>query len=174
MTKIVGLDLSLTSTGVAVVLGDFASTETIKPKAKGHARLSMLQAEIGNYVDGATLVVVEGPAFASAKGQQGHHERAGLWWLITHSLHRRSIPTAIVPPSTLKKYVTGKGNADKDTVLLAVARRYPTVDIHGNDEADALVLAAMGARHLDHPIDDMPSLHLEGMAKVEWPTGVLA
>ncbi|GMA22268.1 hypothetical protein GCM10025864_44320 [Luteimicrobium album] len=54
-------------------------------------------------------------------------------------------------------------------MLAAVIRRHPTVDITGNDEADALILAAMGARHLGHPIDDVPATHLAAMNGGQWP-----
>ena len=62
-------------------------------------------------------------------------------------------PVAEVAPALLKKYATGKGNAAKDEVLASVVRRYPQVDISGNDISDALVLAAMGARQLRTPIE---------------------
>lgn len=39
----------------------------------------------------------------------------------------------------------------------------------GNDEADALVLAAMAHRHLGHPIDELPKTHLAAMDKIRWP-----
>ena len=78
-----------------------------------------------------------------------------------------------VPPTVVKKYATGKGggpDSSKDQVLAAVIRRYPAVDVTGNDEADALVLAAMGARWAGHPIDDpLPVLQTTAMAKVAWP-----
>ncbi len=54
--------------------------------------------------------------------------------------------------------------------ILAVAaaiRRYPAWDITGNDVGDAVVLAALGARLLGHPIDEpMPATHLRALAKL--------
>ena len=54
-------------------------------------------------------------------------------------------------------------------MLLAVARRWPHVEIVGNDTADALALAAMGADHLGQPIAAMPATHRAALDKVDWP-----
>ncbi len=177
MTVITGLDLSLTSTGWATITdsGDVttgriqskgAKTATLDERAR---RLRELTASVVDLCDRTDLVVLEGPSFGQHR-QSGQHDRAGLWWLVTAALLDEYVDHVVdVPPAVVKKYATGKGNADKDTVLLAVARRFPHVDITGNDEADALILAAMGARHAGHPIDDMPLTHTTAMAKVAWP-----
>src|SRR5690606_1478975 len=80
-----------------------------------------------------------------------------------------SIPYAIVSPTSLKKYVTGRGNASKDEVLAAAIRRWPDAAINGNDEADAYALRAMGLDHLGHPVADVPKTHRDALAKVAWP-----
>lgn len=52
---------------------------------------------------------------------------------------RLKIEHAAVPASTLKKWTTGKGNAEKDEMRVAVAKRWnrlPATD----DEADAIAL----------------------------------
>jgi hypothetical protein len=55
-------------------------------------------------------------------------------------------------------------------VLAAVVRRYPHADITGNDIADALVLAAMGARQLGFPIEEsLPQANQAALAKINWP-----
>jgi len=175
--KIVGLDLSLTSTGLASVVPDAvapAVVDRIRTKPLGSSlgdrriRLLTIVDAVGDWTRTRTdLAVVEGLAFSSRSGQAS--ERAGLWWLVIDSLLARDIPVAVVSPAARAKYATGKGNAGKDEVLAAVVRRYPDVETRGNDETDALVLAAMGARALGHPIDDLPKTHLEAMAKVAWP-----
>lgn len=55
----------------------------------------------------------------------------------------------MVSPAELKKYATGKGNADKDTVMLAAAKLCPTIT--NNDEADAWWLWAIGMHLLEAP-----------------------
>lgn len=167
---VAGLDLSLTSTGVAKVLpGGKMWADRIQPgRRSGHERLQYLANEIMLYVAGADLVVVEGPSYGSAAGQRGHHERAGLWWHITYMLWIAGLGTAIAPPACLKRYATGKGNAAKDLVLAAAIRRYPAAELDGNDQADALILAAMGADHLGHPPAEVPQAQRTALAKVEW------
>lgn len=181
---IVGLDLSLTSTGIATIeTGDGRehwTVERITSKARAeatleerHTRLHNLRLEIALKAAMADLIVVEGPSYGSKTGHQ--HDRSGLWWLVIDWLKRPEDfdgwgkPVAEVPPSTRMRYATGKGQAAKDAVLAAVVRRYPQIDVTGNDEADALILACMGARHLGHPIDDLPKTHLAAMDAVRWP-----
>jgi len=49
-----------------------------------------------------------------------------------------------VPPSVIKKFVTGKGNAGKPAVVSAVATRYGLA-VATDNEADAFALAKLGA-----------------------------
>lgn len=60
-----------------------------------------------------------------------------------------------VPPATLKQFVTGKGNADKLAVCLAIQKRYG-VDFKTNDEFDSYALARMAACHVcwDEPANE--------------------
>lgn len=167
--RILGLDLSLTCTGVA---GNAGWTDTLKPPAKfrGHDRLNWILNRIDDFIRVANLVVVEGPSYGN-QGQQrqsGHHERAGLWWLTTHALWQRGIPTAVVPPAVVKQFATGKGNADKAAMLLAVARRFEWFT-GGEDEADALWLVAAGAQHLGVPMVELPKAQVSALVKAQWP-----
>lgn len=166
--KVLGLDLSLTCTGLA----GQGWTDTIRPgDRRGADRLTWVRAELlERYLNGLDLVVMEGPSYGNQgkARQSGHHERAGLWWLVRVALAHRGHPVAVVPPATLKRYATGKGNADKATVVREVTKRFPWFD-GGEDEADALVLAAMGADHLGQPFAVMPQSHRAALAGVEWP-----
>lgn len=187
---IVGIDPSLTSTGVAVIHQrnahspmtpghalpeDSRTVELHRVQSKGKAtaswdqrgdRLSLLVGGIIDVVPQRALVLMESPAYG-AKGS-GQFDRAGLWWAV-HTELRRALGCRVVPvtPPQRAKYGTGAGNADKDRVLAAVVRRYPTIEVSGNDEADALIMAAMGARLTGHPIDgDMPQAHLAALDKL--------
>jgi crossover junction endodeoxyribonuclease RuvC len=179
MSTVVGIDLSLTSTGLAAVHPDGATYvsrvvskgSTKDSLAERHRRLLTIGSQVLGFVHqlDAGLVVIEAPSFASKYGHP--HDRSGLWWMVANQVLAHGIPLAAAPPTCRAKYATGKGNAPKDRVLTDVVRRYPEVMVSKNDEADALVLAAMGARHLGRPIEDsLPLTHLAGMAGVEWPT----
>lgn len=168
-----GLDLSLTSTGLAVVdpVGYHAWTARPPRGMTGHDRLAWILDQIWDIAysyEGGHRVVVEGPSYGSQAGQKGHHERAGLWWLVTQKLWAGNVQYVVMPPSALKKYATGKGNASKDEVLLATAKRFPAFN-GGNDAADALWLAAAGADHLGHPPVVVPAAQRAALAKVDWP-----
>jgi hypothetical protein len=145
---VVGLDLSLASTGIAHMRGLDVVTDTITPPKErtGLLRLRWLRTVLADHTATAALVVLEGPAYGMSSGQ-GYHERAGLHWMLLDALWRRSIPVAIVTPQHAKQYATGKGNAGKDAMILAAARRYASFT-GDNNAADALWLAALGTDHL--------------------------
>lgn len=175
--KVVGLDLSLTSTGIAYVYPSGRGvTARVTSKGKAGATLDQRYARLQHIASSVTelirgdldLVVIEAPAMSRTTGHQ--HDRSGLWWLVVSWLRGHSIPVAEVAPTARAKYATGRGNAAKDDVLSAVIRRYPHVDVNGNDEADALILAAMGARWLGQPLELGLSIpQISAMDKVAWP-----
>jgi hypothetical protein len=97
-SRVIGLDLSLTATGIAA----YGWTDTITParKLSGVERIADIANQIGAHLGAAELVdlvVVEGPSYGSQAGQQGHHERAGLWWHVAYQLWRRDIDIAVAP-----------------------------------------------------------------------------
>jgi crossover junction endodeoxyribonuclease RuvC len=177
--NILGLDLSLTATGIAIVrTGDGDNhryrTEVIKRPTKARdwperqqVRWMIDEIQKVAYDVGAEwdLAVVEGLAYSRITGHAT--TRAGLWWLVTENL-ADDIPLAFMGPTSRAKYATGKGNAAKADVMREVARRFPAF-YGGEDEADALVCAAAGADHLGHPIAAMPATHRAALAAVEWP-----
>lgn len=179
--QVVGIDLSLTSTGVAAVntLSGDVWVERVQSKGLGDTltlrarRLTTITSDVLSHLrnmglSSRTLVVIEGPSFGQAR-QGGQHDRAGLWWMVVQALLDLTCLVVEVPPACRAKYATGKGNAAKDAVLAAAIRRYPQADITGNDIADAVVLAAMGAHGLQCPIAEVPQVNATALAKVAWP-----
>jgi crossover junction endodeoxyribonuclease RuvC len=178
----------MTSTGVCVIDGGIASLARVRSKpARADGKPSLLQRHdrittLETLIWKATglsdpeacpdLIVVEGPSYGSVGGTA--HDRSGLWHRVVARPLSLGIDVVEVPPSNVKKYATGNGAADKDKVLAAVIRRYPHVDVDGNDVADALVLAAIGSRHSGAPIEaSLPATHLTAMAKIRWPERTL-
>jgi crossover junction endodeoxyribonuclease RuvC len=176
--EVVGLDLSLTCTGVA----GYGYVERVTSTGHENAtlvdrqtRLTAIEQKIrATLAVGALpeLIVVEGPSYASKSGQQW--DRAGLWWRVLDHLMLLDYPVAVVPPSVLKKYATGKGNASKQEVMLAASRRYPWADIVDDNTADAQVLYAMGCDWLGHQLASVPQVNRNALASVAWPEGVAA
>lgn len=179
MMRIIGIDPSLTATGIAVTDTTTGSiyTDTITTKNSGngiHERLIRFGAIGARLIDHLpnhqALAVIEGPAYAS--NGAGTWDRAGLWWTITRVLDAYEIPTIEVPPATRARYATGRGNASKDEVLIAAVRRYPQADITDNNQADAVILAAIGARLTGAPIDTLPKTHTSALTKLTAPIGL--
>ena len=180
MTAVVGLDLSLTATGLAT------PTEVFEINSKGRkgdtllqrsARLHDLAADVVSEIERhaahgpgqpTVLVVVEQPAYSRTTGHM--HDRSGLWWLVVDELCGSPWARVVeVAPSARARYATGKGNAGKDAVLSSVVRRYPDVPVVTNNEADALVLRAMGCDHLGVPLAVVPAAHRAALEAVAWP-----
>ena len=149
-TMIAGVDLSLTSTGVATITSTMTNVWTIPTKGKRADPLSDRGVRLRGIADqvlqltaAADLVVIEGPGYGAPGGSTW--DRAGLWWLVVSRLQRLDVPVVVVAPTTRAKYATGKGNADKAAVAVAVAKLFPALEINNSDEADSLALAHLGA-----------------------------
>lgn len=184
MGTVAGVDISMTSTGIAVI--NEAGLELTWPvKAQGHRgdtipqRLHRLRSiayrthahlvELGMPFD---LIVVEAPSYNQPGGST--HDRSGLWWLVVHALEGIA-PIATVPPSTLKKYATGNGSASKTQMATAARLLFPQLTLREpvtDDEVDALYLAEIGSRRLGRPIGSAFSeKQSEAFAStgIEWP-----
>jgi crossover junction endodeoxyribonuclease RuvC len=168
MSVAIGLDLSLTSTGVASSRG---WVERIQVKGTGFKRLREIRDEVVTLThSNADLYVVEALSIGSTFGQ--HLTRAGLWHMVMDRVDSWGTPWIEVAPTSLKKYATGKGNAAKDEVLAAAIRRFPAINVTGNDEADALWLAAIGADLLGEPMVEMPGTNRTVLRKLQLPEGI--
>lgn len=157
--NLAALDLSLTGTGYA----DASGTGSMPTKLKGMERLCFLRDRVLHFCDGRDLVVIEGPSLHS-KGR-GTCERWGYRGIVLLALHDAGIPFIEIAPSSLKLFATGKGNAKKDTVMLAAARQgFEGAD---NDEADAWWLLQMARAHYTGSADT--EYRKKALAKVDWP-----
>ena len=167
--RIMGLDLSITCTGVAFPDG---STAVIKPRGKGYGRLLRIEDRIGEavHISRPQLAVVE-DIRAGLKGDAAKvipmvHAAALL------PLLRAGIPYVFVNASTLKLYATGYGGgSDKDTLALAArtyaGREFP--DDKGGDQCDAWWLRAAGHAAYGDSVVRMPEPNVEALRVVDWP-----
>jgi len=96
-----------------------------------------------------THVFVEGYGYANAHTLVTLVE---LGAMVRQVLHESTAQWHEVPPSLLKKFLTGRGNAKKDEILLAVYKRFG-IECASHDEADAVALAFFGAVQLGHNVD---------------------
>lgn len=154
----IGIDPSLTGTGVVVLKGGkLVEKHLIKTKRAGddyisetkrliHIRDSVLDIVEKYQPD---VICMEGMAFM-AKNTTALVQLAGLNYLIRAELTLQPILTkwVIVAPSSLKKFITGKGTGQKDLVMLEIYKRYG-VTMSDNNEADAYGLAQVGTALLE-------------------------
>lgn len=167
--RVLALDLSLTSTGVALPDG---TVQRLTTPLRGCERLAHLRNSVARLcVDEvgrpkADLVVVEEYAFSRAAAHS--HELGELGGVIRLWLHESLIPWCPIGPSTLKKFATGKGNASKEDMLVAAVKRLG-YDGSSNDEADALWLRAAALDAYGIPLVEMPKAQRDALGKVDWP-----
>ena len=57
---------------------------------------------------------------------------------------RLSIPLEGYAPSTVKKYFTGNGRAQKDDMIFEVGRRFKQLEVADDNEADAVAILCYG------------------------------
>lgn len=175
---VVGIDPSLTSAGLAVTspagsgaVSLYRVQSTGRASATWEQRYERIDAHTANilaHVPAGALVVIEAPAYSRNVGSA--FDRAGLWWRIYDGARALGCPVLALTPQTRAMYATGRGNAGKDEVLAAVVRRYAAAAVTGNDVADALVFAAIGARLLGFPLETaLPKTHLRALDKVTLP-----
>lgn len=158
---VVGLDLSLTGTGIAFHDGTVRKVDG--SKTSGMERVDMIVTEIGKALhlaraehDGEPKVIIEGYSYASANQA---HQLGELGGVVRHLLWRASVPYAVVPPNSVKKLATGSGGAGKIEVVVAARERLGYVG-HNDNEADSLWVRAFGLALLGALPCQLPKTHL--------------
>lgn len=152
--KIAGLDLSLVGTAVCVPdieTNDLnISTLTQEGKLKGPARLIAIRDCIMKQLldHNVTSCFVEGFSFAS-KGRSVF-DIGGLGWIVKVALLENGFSYYDVPPTTLKLFVTSKGNSPKNVMLEKTFRKYGFGSdvLKDDNQVDAFGLAKLGEAYL--------------------------
>lgn len=144
---VLGLDLSLTGTGMCVVQtgsrdgkGLLATINTTA-KTRTEDRLITIRRTIGQASSGVDAAIIEGLSYGSVGGAQA--ERSALHWMVRVDLYQLGIPYVIVTPMSLKKFVCGTAKAEKSMMIREVFRRWG-VEAANDNEADAAALARLG------------------------------
>jgi crossover junction endodeoxyribonuclease RuvC len=140
----IGIDLSLTGTALAWKVGaKEVRTVTLHEagKMQGLARRDWIHEQVLHLCMDRAVVCIEGLSLGS--NMPSAQERAGVWFRITDDLQRAGHRVIVVPPSSLKKFVAGKGNAEKSMMIREVYRRWG-VEAANDNEADAAGLLMVG------------------------------
>jgi len=167
MKSILGLDLSLTSTGYS----GCGKSGAISSKFKGVERLDDISQQLHNLVTtlpNDTVVIIEGYSFASRHSQA--HAIGELGGVVRLTLHRLGIPFIEVPPTCRAKFATGRGNASKNEVISALSARTGIIwsGKSADDEADAWILEEMGRCIVGNQRYDWPKANLDALDKIDW------
>lgn len=143
--SIVGLDLSLSSTGyhkLGFENADLESGAIETGKLGGMERIDFILSRISEIIHEGDFVAIENNAF-NAMGS-ARSKLAELNGIIKFWLWRRKIPYVLVAPTTMKKFILGTGKGEKSVILREVYKAYK-LNAGTDDEADACVLAHIGA-----------------------------
>lgn len=142
----VGLDISITGTGVVVLDRQLQTVKAecikSKPQDDWYARVNNIVSRVFDIIPDPVFstVFVEDYAFA-AKGQV--FNIAELSGIIKFRMWYDAYAFLRIPPTSLKKFTTATGTAPKELMMKEVYKRYG-VDFNDNNVADAYALARMG------------------------------
>ena len=128
MAVVMGIDQSLTSTGICIIDADTVVHTEVFRTEKGKedfiedvmVRVTAISARIVKLVTfyKVETVIIESPSLCSV----GNATRslAMLFAIIQADLRKLGVLPVSVPPKSLKKVATGSGNANKEAMLSAV------------------------------------------------------
>jgi crossover junction endodeoxyribonuclease RuvC len=159
---IIGIDPSLTATGVVTIYKGNLFAKTVSTDKKGVERLGYFYDQFrmiaGSYRP--ARFAIEGYSFGSkfsrphALGELGGIIRLAI-------LHSGQAEPLEVAPTTLKKFVTGSGQGEKSVVSKELFKRFG-VDLSSNDEVDAAGIAIYLLAKL-HGGVNLPQANLEAL-----------
>jgi Holliday junction resolvasome RuvABC endonuclease subunit len=137
-----GIDQSYSGFAITALQDDSFYAEVYKSDKGGIDRLRDIQSHVMNWLyefNNVADVAMEGYAF----GSQMANMLGELGGMVKLTLLDFGIYPMIVPPTTLKKYVTGKGTGvPKSQMLLFVYKKWD-VDITDDNAADSYALARL-------------------------------
>jgi Holliday junction resolvasome RuvABC endonuclease subunit len=164
--KVLGLDLSLTSTGFSHGGG----TGIISSNAKGAERLYELKKHLEDLLRQfkPEIVAIEGYSFGSRNsqahsiGEWGGVVRVTLWELAYGFIE--------IPPTCRAKFATGRGNASKSEVMSSISARTGIIwsGKGCEDRCDAWILEEMTLAKYGESKFEWPDLNLSALDKVDW------
>lgn len=167
---IYGIDQSVAKAGFATPAG----TEVVKPPkdVDDVARLLWWFRWSSTFYRKVSLdlVALEGYSHASKHKQHEVGEAVGA---VKMGLRSSGVRLVVIPPGSLKKFVTGKGNCSKVELASTVSARTGIV-FANDDEADAYALRQMALAQFDPNSEDLTmaptnAKHREALAGVDWP-----
>lgn len=159
---VLGIDPSLTATGIAVIVLDedgntvAAATTTLKVPSRvdnidriyyiAH-NVSLWAYQFGHAL--TSIVIEDLPTMAKGAGLTGQSQGA-VRYGISDGVKHGDCHIVALAAATLKKFITGSGKADKKAVMAAVRERIGGfVEIADDNQGDAMALALYGVEVLN-------------------------
>jgi len=149
----VGIDQALTKIGICVLTdGEVALLHLLKPprKVKGPERLKFLRDALAQtlepYRDEIRHAALEGQSLGSVGDIDGLGQINGVVQVLLTDLGVKR--PLVVPPGTLKKFVSGNGQAKK-SMMRRVTRETWKIDIDQDDLCDAHGLARFAEEYVE-------------------------
>lgn len=148
-----GVDPGLTGFAYRRAVGEHSYGFGIRTKPKDFpsfpARLDFMTSEFRRFLceqgSTVTLAAIEGFSMGNKQGSSKSIEIGAVGMMARVELWRAGIPFLEVPPSTLKKWISGKGNAEKNLMLREVLKRWG-FEAENDDAADAFALMKLAER----------------------------
>lgn len=154
--SVAGLDLSLRAPGMCVLIGDprgrigdglEAQSALVRygEDVVGPERLSTICDAIWSWLRSrglgkpGDLYVLEGYGFAS----QMAHSLGELGGCMRREIWESGGNILIIPPTTLKKFLTGKGSSEKNVIMKTVYKNW-SFDVDDDNQCDAFGCALLG------------------------------
>jgi Holliday junction resolvasome RuvABC endonuclease subunit len=156
-----GLDLSISGTGLAHTVSGDACTHLIKTKAKGDARLLEIRTMVRELAAGAELALIEAPTPRSASSVI----TGMVHGVVRAELLELGVPYGTLMPSSLKKYATGRGTGDKIPMALEAYKR-AGLTFPDDNQCDAWWLWVAAMDHLGQAPFKLPALNRESLKKI--------
>jgi Holliday junction resolvasome RuvABC endonuclease subunit len=166
---VMGLDLSLSATGVALPNGMVGTIRTAaQPSIED--RLLEIRHRIATKVITASpdLIVIEA-AFVGSRQTNVTFDLGMLHGTIRTWLRQEGWRFVTIPPATLKVFATGSGAAKKPDMRMELFKR-TGLDIKDDNQVDAWWLRAMGHQACGAALVDLPQTHLRALVKIAWPS----
>ena len=156
ITVVVGIDPSLSNTGICsghspenknttmkCIGRKPKKGETFKTVAQRVVRINELIDQIKDHLTRVSPDIILIEAYAHSKNQKGKSSTIEFGGVLRCLLVEQAKQVIEVSPTTLKKFVLGKGVGNKELIIANVYKRWGVL-FESSDEADAYVLYRMG------------------------------
>jgi crossover junction endodeoxyribonuclease RuvC len=157
--------------GVVVVSGLIKSKPSGDKPIDETRRIVKIATEIVNTIDKYLLprepdmISIENLAFM-ARNTTSLVQLSALNYLVRIRLDERNIPFTMVAPTTLKKFITQKGNADKNLMMMEVYKKYGFESLDDN-VCDSFSLAVLAQAVMGSPVKPMTSPEQEVVTLIQ-------